>query len=66
VRAQTLKNLRVLGAKLDEQLNERHGKPAGGRITTEDSGLLGLVVPTNEELVIAREAARFLTPNPPQ
>ena len=66
VRAQTLENLRVLGAKLDEEFNERHGKPAGGRITTQDSRLLALVVPTNEELVIARETARFLTPTPLQ
>jgi acetate kinase len=66
VRAQTLENLRVLGAKLDEELNERHGKPAGGRITTQDSRLVARVVPTNEELVIARETARFLTPTPLQ
>ena len=66
VRAQTLENLRVLGAKLDEELKERHGKPAAGRITTQDSRLLALVVPTNEELVIARETARFLTPTPLQ
>ena len=64
VRARTLNNLRVLGAKLDEELNEQHGKSAAGRITTQDSGLLALVVPTNEELVIARETARFLTSTP--
>ena len=64
VRARTLSNLRVLGAKLDEGLNEQHGKSAAGRITSQDSGLLALVVPTNEELVIARETARFLTSTP--
>jgi acetate kinase len=63
VRARTINNLRVLGAKLDEKLNEQHGRPAAGRITTQDSGLLALVVPTNEELVIARETARFLNSN---
>jgi acetate kinase len=61
VRTRTVNNLRVLGAKLDERLNEQHGRPASGRITTQDSGLLALVVPTNEELVIARETAQFLT-----
>ena len=66
VRARTLSNLRVLGAKLDEGLNEQHGKSAAGRITSQDSGLLALVVPTNEELVIARETARFLTSTPVQ
>ena len=62
VRARTLSNLRVLKAEVDETLNGQHGKSTAGRITSEKSGLLGLVVPTNEELVIARETARFLTP----
>jgi acetate kinase len=61
VRSRTLGHLRVLGAKMDENLNEQNGASASGRITTEDSGLLALVVATNEELVIARETARFLT-----
>ncbi len=60
VRTRTLGHLRVLGARIDEQLNEQNGASASGRITTQDSGLLALVVPTNEELVIARETARFL------
>ncbi|HEY5707709.1 MAG TPA: acetate kinase [Terrimicrobiaceae bacterium] len=64
VRARTVANLRVLGASLDEALNEENGKSAQGRITNQDSGLLALVVPTNEELVIARETARFLTLTP--
>jgi acetate kinase len=64
VRARTLSKLRVLGAKLDESLNQEHGRSASGRITSQDSGLLALVVPTNEELVIARETARFLTLTP--
>jgi acetate kinase len=64
VRARTLRSLRVLGAKLDESLNQEHGRSASGRITSQDSGLLALVVPTNEELVIARETARFLTSTP--
>ena len=60
VRTRTVENLRVLGAKLDSELNEQNGASAAGRITTEDSGLLALVVATNEELVIARETSRFL------
>lgn len=61
VRAQTLGHLRVLGATVDESLNRAHGADADprGRITTETSALLSLVVPTNEELVIARETARL-------
>ena len=59
VRAQTLAHLRVLGAKVDDQLNRVHGAEQHGRITCEASALLSLVIPTNEELVIARETARL-------
>jgi acetate kinase len=59
VRAQTLGHLRVLGASVDDELNRVHGAEQHGRITRESSALLALVVPTNEELVIARETARL-------
>jgi len=59
VRAETLAGLRVLGASVDLELNRTHGAGASGRITGHDSRLLALVVPTNEELVIAREARRL-------
>jgi acetate kinase len=48
--------LAILHPELDEKLNEAHGKGADGRITGK-SGLLCLVIPTNEELMIARETA---------
>jgi acetate kinase len=60
VRAQTLEQLRVLGAEIDPELNAAHGATSGGRITRDTSRLLALVVPTHEELVIAREAARLV------
>ncbi|HKO52761.1 MAG TPA: acetate kinase [Polyangiaceae bacterium] len=59
VRAQTLGHLRVLGAQVDDQLNRVHGVEQHGRITSAASALLSLVIPTNEELVIARETARL-------
>jgi acetate kinase len=59
VRAQTLGHLRVLGAAVDDELNRAHGAGQNGRITRESSALLALVIPTNEELVIARETARL-------
>ena len=59
VRAQTLGHLRVLGAVVDDELNRVHGTAQNGRITRESSALLALVIPTNEELVIARETARL-------
>jgi acetate kinase len=60
VREQTLSQLRVLGAEVDSALNAEHGRSAQGRITRASSSLLALVIPTNEELVIAREAVRFV------
>ena len=60
VRAETLAALRVLGALVDPALNAAHGQGSQGRITREDSRLVALVVPTNEELVIARETARLV------
>jgi acetate kinase len=60
VRAETLGALRVLGAEVDADLNAAHGKSENGRITRPESRLLALVVPTNEELVIARETARLV------
>ena len=61
IREKTLASLRILNPLLDPALNREHGRTAGGRITKEGSALLGLVIPTNEELFIARETARLLT-----
>jgi len=63
VRHRTLDHLRILGPVLDPELNAANGVTAPdirGRISTVDSRLLVLVVPTNEELVIARETTNFL------
>ena len=54
VRARTAEHLKVLGVELDPALNDRHGEPSTGRISREGTRLC-LVVPTNEELMIARE-----------
>ncbi|MEZ0389684.1 MAG: acetate kinase [Verrucomicrobium sp.] len=59
VRARTLAHLGILGAELDPTLNQSPGSTSTGAITTAKSRLLILVVPTNEELVIAREADRL-------
>lgn len=58
VRRLTLEKLGILGFKLDQERNlaARFGK--GGKITKNDSSL-ALVIPTNEELVIAQDAARL-------
>lgn len=59
VRQAALEQLGVLGAVVDPAANQQHGRADGGRITSPDSRLQALVIPTNEELVIAREAARL-------
>lgn len=59
IRQRTLEHLRILGPAIDSALNAIHGFGASGRITSSDSRLLALVVPTNEELVIAQETARL-------
>jgi acetate kinase len=63
IRERTLEHLRVLGPVLDSALNATHGADAPdihGRISAADSRLLVLVVPTNEELVIAQETAALM------
>ena len=61
MRADTLNQLQVLGARLEPELNQADGERGSGRITAASSSLLALVVPTNEELMIARETARVVT-----
>ncbi|MGB0416610.1 MAG: acetate/propionate family kinase [Coraliomargarita sp.] len=59
VRARTLEHLRVLGVQQDPKLNAVNGDDSTGRITAADS-LPSLVVPTNEELMIARETLKLI------
>jgi acetate kinase len=59
VRARVLTHLAILHPELDQNLNEHHGRGADGRITSR-SGLLCLVIATNEELMIARETALLI------
>lgn len=54
VRALTMSHLRVLGIQVDDELNSKNGDLDTGRITKAVC-LPCLVVPTNEELMIARE-----------
>lgn len=59
VRRMSLEKLGLLGLELDQTRNlaARFGK--GGVITTDNSRCPALVIPTNEELVIAQDAARL-------
>lgn len=59
VRENVCKNLTYLGVELDKELNKvRSGDPR--RISTANSKVEVLVVPTNEELVIARDTLRIV------
>lgn len=59
IRQMTLENLAILGFSIDHEANKNHGRQADGRVDEKNSRFPVLVIPTNEELVIAREAARF-------
>ena len=57
-RFESLKDMDYLGIKIDEEKNKVRGKEA--IISTDDSKVKVMVVPTNEELVIARETVRIV------
>ncbi len=50
--------LEVIGAKLDKKVNKQKGKEI--KISTEDSNVAIYVVPTNEELMIARDTKEII------
>ncbi|NLP37032.1 MAG: acetate kinase [Firmicutes bacterium] len=60
VRSYACAGLEFLGIKLDEAKNEQHiGKE--GEISTSDSKVKVFVIPTNEELMIARETLELVS-----
>ena len=44
-----------MGVKIDDTLNEQMIRGKEGKISTDDSTVAVYVIPTNEELVIARD-----------
>ncbi len=59
VRARVVEHLGFLGLALDPEANGRHGRGQDGRVTTSVRPQ-ALVVPTNEELLIAMDTAEIL------
>lgn len=59
VRQQTIRHLGLMGFAVGTDLNRNHGRFSDGRIESPDSRFPILVIPTDEELVIAREASRL-------
>lgn len=52
-RKEILNNLAVLGIKVDEEANNVRGEER--KITTDDSAVPAYIIPTNEELMIAKD-----------
>jgi acetate kinase len=59
VRSDALSGLTALGIEMDDHRNSQSAKGAR-RISTDASSITVLVVPTNEELAIARDCLRVL------
>ncbi|MFV0431376.1 MAG: acetate/propionate family kinase [Alphaproteobacteria bacterium] len=59
IRQMIVEYLKAFDIILDEQLNQKHIRFLG-KITTEESRIPAIVIPTNEELMIARYTARAI------
>lgn len=63
IRERVCQQLGILGVKSDLVANKNHGKDQDGRISTADSDLQVLVIPTNEELLIAMDTQEIIAAN---
>ena len=61
LREQIVKRLGALGVKLDPKANKAICGGKSGVISTKDSKIPVVVIPTNEELMIARETKAVLS-----
>jgi acetate kinase len=61
VRESVMKDMEFLGAKIDEKANDIRGEER--EINTPDSKVKIFIIPTNEELVIARDTKRIVNNN---
>ncbi len=61
LRADVCKNLAYLGVELDEEANEIMRRGKEGEISTANSKVKVFVLPTNEELVIARDTQAIVS-----
>ena len=58
LRSKIINKLSCLGIKIDENLNQVKGEIR--KISTDDSKVLVYVIPTDEELVIAKDTLSFV------
>ncbi len=63
VRSRVLRRLGFLGLTEDAEANAQHGRQTNGRIS-RPGPVQALVVPTDEELMIARDTARLIATQP--
>ena len=61
IREKVLQNLQAFNFKVDNNANASNGKKNNGCITTQDSAL-AMVVPTNEEWMIATDTLKIILP----
>jgi acetate kinase len=66
IRASICSELAWLGIEIDSGLNENQVPGRENLISTENSRVKIFVIPTNEELLIARDAARLILKNDPR
>ena len=64
IRARICADLTWLGIELDADLNSNHGANTSGQISTANSRISVFVIPTNEELLIARDTVRVVSGAP--
>jgi acetate kinase len=64
IRARICGELNWLGVELDAELNAKHGASNSGQISTGNSRVAVFVIPTNEELLIARDTVRVVNGAP--
>jgi acetate kinase len=64
VRSRVCNGLQWLGLELDEDQNRTHVGGREGLISSKDSRLAAYVIPTDEELLIARDTARCVLAQP--
>ncbi|HEX6135899.1 MAG TPA: acetate kinase [Longimicrobiales bacterium] len=66
IRTRISEGLQWMGMQLDPAANERTVSGAEGRISTPESRLHAWVIPTDEELLIARDTARLVLGQEPR
>ena len=64
IRSRICGELTWLGVELDPELNSKHGADKNGQISNDRSRVAVFVIPTNEELLIARDTVRVVSGAP--